>query len=46
VLGWLIAGTALLVVTVVARRIEEQAINDQAAQDQDDAINLSSQSSS
>jgi len=46
VLGWLIAGTALLVVAVIARRVEEQAINDQAAQDQDDAINLSSQSSS
>jgi hypothetical protein len=46
VLGWLIAGTALLVVAVIARRIEEQAINDQAAQDQEDAINLSSQSSS
>jgi hypothetical protein len=49
VLGWLIAGTALLVVAVIARRIEDQAINDQAergqdAKGQDDAINLSSQS--
>lgn len=46
VLGWLIAGIALLVAAVIARRIEDQAIDDQAAQHQDDAIKLSSQSSS
>ena len=39
VLGWLIAGTALLVVAVIARRIEEGD-----GQDQDDATSLSSQS--
>lgn len=44
VLGWLIAAAGLLVVTVIARRIEDEAINDQAARDQEDAINLSSQS--
>jgi hypothetical protein len=41
VLGWLIAGTALMVVAVIARRADEQAARDQA-----DAISLSSQSSS
>ena len=39
VLGWLIAGTALLVVAVIARRMDDEA--DQAAD-----ISVSSQSSS
>lgn len=45
VLGWLIAGAALLVVAVIARRIDDPAAADQAGRDQEDATNLSSQSS-
>jgi hypothetical protein len=43
VLSWLIAGTALLVVAVVARRVDD---GDQADGDQASDINVSSQSSS
>ncbi|MGW0161282.1 DUF3592 domain-containing protein [Mycobacterium sp. NPDC003323] len=42
VLGWLVAGAALLVVAVVARRLDAA----QPAEDQTDDISLSSQSSS
>ena len=44
VLGWLIAGAALFVVAVVARRIEDETVADRAVQDVEEATSLSSQS--
>ena len=50
VLGWLIAGAALLVVAVIARRVEDdEPVGDQGGDqdgDQDSDISLSSQSAS
>ncbi len=46
VLGWLIAGAALLVVAVIARRIDEPDSDEAAARHQDAATSLSNQSSS
>lgn len=44
VLGWLIAGTALLVVAVIARRLEDQAGQDQDPEGQAESTSLSNQS--